>query len=299
MRPPQHILGHLAGLFTILMWGITFASTKALLASFTPLEIMFFRLALAVAALFIVSPPRLTASRPALRDEWKFMAAGLCGVTLFFLLQNIALTYTLSANVSVLLSTAPLFTALVSRAFLGEKLKANFLLGFAAAMAGIALIAFNGSFVLKLNPLGDLLTILAALGWGFYSLLIKQIGAPPGAMVAVTRKVFFYGLLFTLPALPLFGFRWGLERLAVLPNLLNLLFLGVLASAACYVTWNYAVQLLGPVKTAAYIYMIPLVTVVVSVLWLHESITLVAGTGIALILAGMALSEREKATTAN
>ena len=62
-----------------------------------------------------------------LSSEWKFMAAGLCGVTLYFLFQNIALSYTLAANVSVLISVAPLFTALVSRGILHEKLKSQLL----------------------------------------------------------------------------------------------------------------------------------------------------------------------------
>lgn len=297
MEPQNQLRGHLAASITIFVWGITFISIKMLLVSFTPVEIMFYRLSLAVLALFVASPPRLPRGRPdrqALRDEWKFMAAGLCGVTSFFLLQNIALTYTLAANVSVLLSVAPLFTALVSRAVLGEKLKANFFLGFTTAIVGIILIAFNGSLVLKLNPLGDLLSILAALSWAFYGVLIKQISARQSAMSAVTRKVFTYGLLFMLPVLPLSGFRLGVERLAVLPNLLNLLFLGVGASALCFFTWNYAVHLLGPVKTSVYIYVIPVVTILVSALVLHEPITLVSGIGMALILAGMALSEREK-----
>jgi drug/metabolite transporter (DMT)-like permease len=222
------------------------------------------------------------------------MAAGLCGVTLYFLFQNLALSYTLAANVSVLVSVTPLFTALVSRSVLNEKLKANFFLGFTLAMAGIILIAFNGSIVLKLNPLGDLLSVLAALAWAFYSVLIKKISVQPGAMFAVTRKVFFYGLIFMLPVLPLFKFRPGLERLAVLPDLLNLLFLGVVASALCYFTWNMAVQLLGPVRTSVYLYMVPVITIVASTLVLHETITLVAGMGMALILSGMALSERGK-----
>jgi drug/metabolite transporter (DMT)-like permease len=222
------------------------------------------------------------------------MAAGLCGVTLFFLFQNIALSYTLAANVSVLVSVAPLFTALVSRTFLNEKLKANFFLGFTAAITGIILIAFNGSIVLKLNPLGDLLSILAALVWAFYSVLIKKISAQQSSMLVVTAKIFFYGFLFLLPTLPFFGFDPGLRRLAVLPNLFNLIFLGVVASAMCFFTWNYAVHILGPVKTSVYIYIIPIITIVSSVLVLHETITLVAGIGMALILIGMALSEREK-----
>lgn len=297
MKPQNQVRGHLAALFTVFVWGLTFISTKVLLGSFSPVEITFYRLALATLVLFAISPPRLSGGRLArstLKDEWKIMAAGLCGVTLYFLFQNIGLSYTLAANASVLISTAPLFVALVSRAVLNEKLKANFFLGFTAAITGIILIAFNGSVVLKLNPLGDLLTILAALVWAFYSVLIKQISARLGAMLAVTRKVFFYGLLFMLPALPLFGFRLGLERLAVLPNLLNLVFLGVGASALCYITWNTAVQLLGPVKTSVYIYLVPVITIVVSVLVLHEPITLVSGIGMALIFTGMVLSERGK-----
>lgn len=222
------------------------------------------------------------------------MAAGLCGVTLYFLFQNLALSYTLAANVSVLVSVAPLLTALVSFYVLHERLKANFLLGFSLAIAGIILIAFNGSLVLKLNPLGDLLSILAALSWAFYSVLIKQISARQESIFAVTRKVFTYGLLFTLPLLPIFGFEAGLGRLLVLPNLLNLLFLGGVASALCFVTWNLAVRILGPVRTSVYIYLIPLITIVSSALVLQEKVTLTAAIGMALILGGMVISERER-----
>ncbi|MBN1371248.1 MAG: DMT family transporter [Anaerolineaceae bacterium] len=297
MKPKTTLPGHLAALLTITIWGITFINTKVLLENFTPIEIMFFRLVFGGLALTIVNPPRLAEfklGRDFLRGEWKIMLAGLCGATLYFIFQNIALSYTLAANVSVLVSVAPLFTALVSRALLGEKLKTNFFLGFTAAIAGIILISFNGSMVLKLNPLGDLLCILAALVWAFYSVLVKQVSAEQGSSLAMTRKVVTYGLLFLLPLLPLFDFRFGFERLADLPSLLHLLFLGVGASALCYVTWNYAVHLLGPVKTSVYIYLVPLVTISVSVLVLREPITLVSGVGIALILLGMVLSEQNK-----
>jgi drug/metabolite transporter (DMT)-like permease len=296
MKPSKQIWGHLAAFFTIFVWGITFISTKLLLVPFTPLEILFFRLILAVMALFIVSPPRLgKIDRSALRDEWKPIVAGLCGVTLFFIFQNIALTFTLAANVGVLVSVAPLFTALVSRAVLHEKLKGNFLIGFTVAISGIILVAFNGSVVLKLNPLGDLLSILAALVWAFYSVVIRKMNVPQSGVFALTRKVFFYGFLFMLLSLPFFEFRLGLERLTVWPNVLNLLFLGVVASALCFVTWNYAVHVLGPVKTSVYIYLVPVITIIASALLLNEAITLVPGIGMLLILTGMVLSEREKA----
>jgi drug/metabolite transporter (DMT)-like permease len=289
--------GHIAAFFSISVWGITFISSKVLLVDFSPVELLFFRLILAVTVLLILSRSKMALPRANgsfWRSSWKPAVAGLCGVTLYFICQNEALTYTLAANVSVLTSVAPLFTALVSFLLLRERLKPNFFIGFAAAIAGIVLISFNGSLVLKLNPLGDLLSVLAALVWAFYSVTVKKIDAPQSGVIALTRSVVIYGLVFLLPVLPLFGFRLGLERLASPANLLNLLFLGVIASALCYVTWNYAVHVLGPVKTSVYIYMIPVITIAASALVLHESITLVSGIGMALILAGMMLSEYER-----
>ena len=290
MESQKRILGHLAALFTVTVWGITFISTKILLEDFNPVEIMFYRLCLAAVALSIVSPPRGVGDL--FGGGWKMAAAGLCGVTLFFLFQNLALSYTLAANVSVLVSAAPLLTALVSRVVLREKLRAGFYLGFWLAMAGIVLIGYNGSFVLHLNPLGDLLSLLAALAWAFYGVLIVQIGAKDGGTLPATRKVITYGLLFTLPVLPWFDFRAGVERLGASSNLLHLVFLGVIASAVCYVSWNYAVGRLGAARTSVYIYLVPMAAIVVSALALGERVTLVGMAGMGLILGGMALSER-------
>lgn len=289
--------GHLSAVFTIFVWGITFISTKILLVSFSPVEIMVYRFVMAVLVLCVASPPVLKPSAWKwwnVQTEWKFMFAGLCGVTLYFLFQNVALSYTQAANASVLTSIAPLFTALVSRVLLREKLKPNFFLGFSAAIAGIILISFNGSVVLRLNPLGDLLSVMAALVWAFYSVTIKTLPQGAGEVLRVTRKVFSYGLIFTLVLLPFFDFHPGLERMFVPANLLNMLFLGVIASALCYLTWNHAVHVLGPVRTSVYIYLIPVVAIVFSAIVLHETITVVSGAGMALIMTGMIISERGK-----
>mgnify|MGYP002229826281 CR=1 FL=1 len=120
--------------------------------------------------------------------------------------------------------------------------------------------------------------------WACYSILMKKIGAFRMNMVFCTRKVFFYGLLFMLPALFIFDCRLGLERFASPVNTLNLLYLGFGASALCFVTWNWAVRILGAVKTTVYIYLVPVVTVVSSVIILHETITPLAIAGTALTL---------------
>ena len=97
-------------------------------------------------------------------------------------------------------------------------------------------------------------------------------------------------IFFMLPALLFMDFRWGFERLADPVNLFNLLFLGVGASAMCFVTWNMAVKLLGAIKTSAYIYLAPVVTVITSVIVLDEQITTIIACGMLLTMTGLLLS---------
>lgn len=285
----SNVPGHLAALFTISVWGTTFISTKILLADFQPVEILFFRFVMGLAALALACPRRLTGTTRA--QELTFAAAGLCGVCLYYLLENIALTYTMASNVGVIVSAAPLFTAILSHFFLKEeKLGVNFLIGFGVALAGICLISFNGS-KLELNPVGDLLALLAALIWGCYSVLTKKISAYGYQTVLVTRRMFCYGLLFMLPALFLFEFRLDLTRFADPVYLFNIVFLGLGASALCFVVWNFAVKVLGAVKTSIYIYIDPVITVVMSAAILHEKITPLSALGTVLALAGLVLSQ--------
>lgn len=285
--------GHLAALVTILIWGTTFISTKVLLNSLQPVEILFCRFLLGWLALWIVCPRRLKGTT--IRQEGLFAAAGLCGVCLYYLLENIALTCTMASNVSVIVSSAPFFTAILSGLVWkrGETLRANFLVGFAAAMAGIGLISFHGGS-LQIAPAGDLLALLAAFLWACYSVLTRIIGGEGYSTILTTRRVFSYGILFMIPALFLLDFCPDLSSLADPVCLLNLLFLGLGASALCFVTWNYAVKELGAVQTSLYIYLVPVITVAASILVLHEPFAWTTGAGMALTLAGLWLSERKQ-----
>lgn len=282
--------GHLAAVFTIIIWGTTFISTKVLLTDFRPVEILFFRFVMGFAALFLACPHRMKGV--VRKQEMTFALAGLCGICLYYLLENIALTYTMASNVGVIISVAPFFTAILSRLFLKSegKLRANFFIGFVVAMAGVALISFNGS-KLELNPMGDLLAVLAAFVWACYSILTRKIGSFGYPVTLTTRRTFFYGILFMVPALFLFDFEIGLERFMDVTHLLNILYLGLGASALCFVTWNLAVKVLGAVKTSVYIYMVPAITVVTSVLVLKEPVTWVSVMGTVLAVAGLFLSE--------
>lgn len=282
--------GHLSAIFTIVIWGTTFISTKILLVDFQPIEILFFRFIMGFLALLIICPRRLkSASRG---QELTYVAAGLCGICLYYLLENIALTYTMASNVGVIISVAPFFTAILAHFFIKseEKLRVNFFIGFIVAMVGIVLISFNGA-KLELNPVGDILAIAAAFVWACYSILTRKISSFGYSVFLTTRRTFFYGILFMIPMLFFFHFEIGLSRFTNTTYLLNILYLGLGASALCFVTWNFAVKVLGAVKTSIYIYMVPVITTVTSVFILKEPITWISELGTVLTVMGLFLSE--------
>lgn len=290
MMDKKITIGHITALITIVIWGTTFISTKILLADFTPIEILFGRFLLGLLVLIAIYPKRLRIKDK--KQELTFATAGLCGICLYYLLENIALTYTMASNVGVIISVAPFFTAGLSHVFLKTeaKLKAGFIIGFIIAMTGICLISFSGS-ELQLNPVGDILAVVAAFVWAVYSLLTRKISSYGYNTIQTTRRIFIYGILFMLPFLFIFDFSPDFHKIAKPEYALNLIYLGLGASALCFVTWSYAVKVLGAVETSVYIYMVPVITVVTSVAVLGEEITWMAAIGTGLTLIGLLLSE--------
>ena len=256
----------------------------------TPAEIMFYRFLIAYLALKLYKPTfRLPESW---RDEALFAAAGLTGGSLYFLTENMALQITLASNVALLLATAPILTVLLSRLWLGrsERIGRPLAAGSVLALAGVALVVFNGSFILKIQPAGDLLTLAAALTWALYNICLKKLDGRHSTL-EITRKVFFYGVVTLLPVFAFTPLRFdtALFRNPVVAG--NLLFLGLVASLLCFAVWNTAVKHLGTVKTSNYIYLVPLVALISSAIVLNERITPVALGGAALILSGVYIAE--------
>ncbi|GHV47443.1 membrane protein [Bacteroidia bacterium] len=282
---------HLLALFVTIVWGATFVSTKVLLLyGLTPANIFFIRFLMAYIIVWFVGPKTIWAA--AKKDELLFVVLGITGGSLYFLAENSALKYTLASNVSLIICTAPLLTAFLSHFFVkGERLSKSLIYGSVLALAGVAFVVYNGSFILKVNPIGDLLTVSAALLWGFYTIIYKHLDARYPVLF-ITRKVFFYGLITITPTFFFSPFLTGAAILFHPVVAANLLFLGLIASMLCYFLWNIAIKHLGAIKTTNYIYLTPIVTLITSVIVLKETITPVALLGAALILTGVSLAER-------
>ena len=274
------------------VWSITFVATKYLLSYLSPGEILLYRVAVACTVFTALSPRPLPMM--GLKTEARIAAAGFLGITLYFLCENMALSFSTASNVALLCSTAPLLTGVLSHIFTaGEKISRRFIIGSFFCLVGIFFIVFNGHFILKLNPLGDLIALCAALSFAAFSVVIRDVKSDY-TPAQIARKMLFYTLLSLLllaltPVMKLHPAQ--LLRPAVAGNIL---FLGIFASAFCTWCWNIVIWNLGAVKANNLIYLTPPVTVLFSALILNERITLFAIFGGLLILGGVYVSQKVK-----
>lgn len=289
--PNKKIVGHILALITIIVWGSTFISTKMLLSEFTPVQIMLCRFAIAYVVLWLIRPK---IDKTELKDELLFLLMGIFGCTVYFMTENTALKYTLASNVSIIVASAPIITAILAHFFIkGERLNKNIGLGFAVAFAGVIMVVFNGQFVLKLNPAGDALSLGAAVSWAIYSVILRTCVDKYNS-VMLTRKLMFYGFITAFPIALVQGERMPFEAFRNPEMLFCILFLGVVGSGICYVLWNIAISRLGVVTTNNYIYINPFVTLVTGGIILKEPITVMGVVGAVLIISGVVIASKKK-----
>lgn len=288
---PSLIWYHLGALLTITAWGVSFVSTRVLLDNgLRPAEIYVYRFVLAYLIVFCACHKKIWAN--SWRDELLFMTCGLCAGSIYFIAENTALEYTLVSNVSLITSVSPLLTAImVGAIYKSERPSRGTIIGSLVAFMGVSCVIFNSSFVIKMNPLGDMLSLLAALSWAIYSLVLRRLNALYSVMF-ITRKTFFYGVITAIPFMLLEPTDTTVDVLLRPEVWSNLLFLGVFASMLAYLIWAQAIKHLGAIKASNYLYIQPIITLIASVLLIDEHITVVGYIGCILILLGVWLGDK-------
>lgn len=281
------VKGHLQALVTIAIWSSTFIISKLLLGQMTPLQILFSRFLIAIIFLSIIHPKF---KKPvSILEELLFLVIG-AALAGYFVFENSALQRTYSSNVSLIVATIPFITGIMSAIFYKTKFfSLKSIAGLIAAYLGVLVIIINGSRFEGVEPVGDLLALGAALMFAIYSILMQKTGAGY-SLIQLTRKVFVYGFIVLALTILISG-------QPILPAGLNgqgiasVFYLGIVASSLAFILWNRAIKAIGPVKTNQYIYLIPVMTTVVSAIVLKEQITWLTLVGAVLILFGLYLSE--------
>jgi drug/metabolite transporter (DMT)-like permease len=279
-----------------ILWAVSFVATKVALAVVPPLLVVTLRLVISAAcfAPWLLAPGGargIAGWRGVLQLVW----LSLLGTGLHYGLQTVGLQYTTASHASLYAVTAPITILFVSAFMLGERITARKAMGVALAVVGVLLVMGPRQLValqLGAHIKGDLLVLASIVMWGLFTVFGKPLTAELGAIKA-TAWVTVIGALWTLPA------GWH-EQQALDFSLASitleawgaLAFLGVGCSFLATLLYFVALQQTESQKVGVYLYTIPPLTAVVALLYLGEIPTLYLVSGAALVLAGVALTER-------
>ena len=284
---------HVAAFGMIMVWGVSFLNTRVLLdAGLTPTEIFVARFIIAYVSLLVISGFKVRFT--GWRDELLFVVCGNAGGSAYFIAENTALELTLISDVAVLVSTAPLTTALMGAIFYrDERITWMSCVGMIIAFIGSVMLALKNGLVWGDSIVGDLLALLAAFVWAFYSMALKRLNRTYKTLF-ITRKLFFYGILSALPLLMMEDsqINWQAVRRPEVWG--NLIYLGLVCSLAAYFIWGITVKRIGAVRASNYFYLSPIISMIAAAIWFGERTTAIAYVGCVLILAGVIMAEKFK-----
>jgi drug/metabolite transporter (DMT)-like permease len=272
------------------LWGGSFIASKLGLEGLYPVEMATLRFAIAAPLLLIIT--LLLEGRKAFRIAWKdlpvLVVMALTGVTLQYIVQFVAMTYTTVTNTALLINMGTFFVIIPSALFLREKLTIDNWIGVAIAFLGAVLVATRGNLVFSPNLIGDGLVLICAVMWAIYILVGNRL-AGKYSVLAQLNYIFLIGFIGLLPVYIITPHH-AFGEMSVL-TWECILYLALVCSVVAYFFFNDAIIKLGPSKTAIYQYMEPFFAIMLAILLLSEPLTILIAVGAAFILMGIAMAD--------
>jgi drug/metabolite transporter (DMT)-like permease len=286
----------------VVAWGASFIATKVALRDLHPVTVVWTRFLMGVLVLGATVLSRRELRAIPLRDLGYFALLGFIGITFHQWLQSNGLVTAQASTTAWIVASTPVFIALLGHAVLRERLRGVEIGGIALAAVGVILVATRGDLAQltrgRFGAPGDLLVLISAPNWAIFSVLSRRAlrDQPAGRMmfyVMTLGWLFTTGLVFAGPG----------PALRDLPALdpagwTAVVFLGVVCSGLAYVYWYDALRTLPASQAGAFLYLEPLVAVVVAWAVLGEPLGAASLLGGGIILLGVWLVSRSSSASA-
>lgn len=308
----SRFIPYLEAIFAVVIWGASFIATKVTLQDVHPVTIVWVRFTIGVVILGATVVMRKQFALPPNKEWGYFALLGFLGITFHQWLQSNGLQTSEASTTAWIVSTTPVFMALLGWLVLKEGLGLMKTLGIGLAFVGVLLVSSKGNLasitVGKFGAPGDILILVSAVNWAVFSILSRRgLKAYPASLMmfylmalgwVFTSVLFFAGPAFSTSPIPfihnyLAGPGYGDISNLTVTGWIGVLFLGVFCSGLAYIAWYDALQALSTAQTGVFLYIEPLVAVVVAAIILREQITGISLLGGAIILIGVWLVNSE------
>jgi drug/metabolite transporter (DMT)-like permease len=289
-------------ILTTLGWGGNAVASRMAVGQISPMMLTACRWGLVLTVMALACRRQIAANLPQVRRQWRsVLAMGATGFTAFNALNYVAAHYTTAVNLSILQGVIPLLVLFGGRLVHPAPVRAAQAAGATVALAGVALVASGGRLEslarLQFN-LGDLLMLGACVLYAAYTIALRSRGASGGT----SALGLFFGLavaafLTSLPLLGVEALSGGLQA-PTAKGWAILAYIGLVPSFVCHVFFIRSVALIGPARAGLFINLVPVFGALLAVLVIGEPFGLYQAAALALVLGGIALSERRTAAKA-
>lgn len=273
-------------IITVILWGLSFISTKVLLNYLSPSVIAFSRQLIALVPLSIAMFITKSFKLPSRNDAILITFAGLLGIVLYFMFENTGMKYTTASNASIIVAAVPVLTLISEIAFFHMKLNMRILSCIITSITGVYLvISNNGKLDFSSSSLyGNLLIIGAMVCWVGYTIINKKLNYSKYSPLVI---VFYQTVSATILFIPFILSEKSQWHTLPVSAFANLVYLGVLCSALAYIMFNFASQKLGPTISSTFLNLSPVVSVTAGFFLLGEVLTLTQLSGMVLIIGSL------------
>lgn len=278
-------LAHILAILLMVMWGISYLSIKVVVNEVEPTLCAFYRFLIASIILYILLKVKYPEEKVLKEDKLKMALGGLLGVAVYFFFENYSVAFTSAANVSILISSIPVFTLISQRIIFKEKLTLFKFMGALLSVIGIVIVVASKDRVnlFSSGTLGDLMALGAALTWVLYNIVTSKFKGNYKS-ITITAYQAIWGTIFLSPSLIL-----GKPAVPSPLAIANILYLAVFCSFIAYVIYIYCLKVLGATVITTYINLQPIVSLIAAALILKEHITIWQVVGSIIIINGVFL----------